>query len=34
LNNGEVERILEKYEKAPGSFLRVALPYRIPGSAR
>jgi len=30
LNSGEVESILKKYEKVPGSFLRIALPYSAP----
>lgn len=28
VNNGYVDRIIDKYEKYPGSFERVALPYR------
>jgi ABC-type amino acid transport substrate-binding protein len=27
LNDGTVERILKRYEQAPGTFLRVAPPY-------
>jgi polar amino acid transport system substrate-binding protein len=30
LNDGTIEGILSKYEKAPGEFLRAALPYQIP----
>jgi polar amino acid transport system substrate-binding protein len=29
-NNGEIEAILRKYEKIPGSFFRVAQPYQAP----
>jgi ABC-type amino acid transport substrate-binding protein len=31
LTNGEIETILRKYEKVPGSFVRVALPYQTSG---
>ncbi len=27
-NSGSIEAVIEKYEKAPGQFYRVALPYR------
>lgn len=30
LNSGRVEAILQKYEKYPGSFMRVAKPYEMP----
>lgn len=30
LNSGQMDKILDKYEKYPGSFYRVAPPYRIP----
>jgi ABC-type amino acid transport substrate-binding protein len=32
-NSGVIESLLEKYEKAPGQFYRVALPYRSIGDA-
>jgi polar amino acid transport system substrate-binding protein len=32
LNDGEIDTILKKYEKQPGSFLRVAAPYQIPAA--
>ncbi len=34
LNNGEVDPILNKYEAAPGSFYRRALPYSSPSPAQ
>jgi polar amino acid transport system substrate-binding protein len=34
LNNGEIDPILNKYEAAPGSFYRRALPYSQPGPAQ
>jgi ABC-type amino acid transport substrate-binding protein len=34
LNNGEIEAILKKYEKAPGSFFRVAPPYESAAGAQ
>lgn len=33
LNDGTVERILRRYEKNQGEYLRVALPYRLPTGA-
>lgn len=30
LTDGEIEAILQKYEKVPGSFVRSALPYQAP----
>jgi len=34
LNAGEVDGLLEKYEKVPGSFLRVASPYSAAGQSQ
>lgn len=34
LSDGTVERILRRYEQAPGTFLRVAEPYRQPAAAQ
>ncbi len=34
LNNGEIEGILKKYEKVPGSFLRIAAPYQAPTTSQ
>jgi ABC-type amino acid transport substrate-binding protein len=34
LNDGTVEKILQKYEKIPGSFLRVAPPYQMEWSPK
>lgn len=31
LNNGQIERIIKKYEPAPGAILRVSPPYAAPG---
>jgi polar amino acid transport system substrate-binding protein len=34
ISEGTIERILHKYEKAPGEHLRVALPYQVPAAAK
>ena len=34
LNDGTVERILRRYEQSPGTFLRVAPPYRQPDTTQ
>lgn len=34
INNGFVDKVVQKYEKSPGSFQRVALPYRENSASR
>jgi hypothetical protein len=33
-SEGTIERILQKYEKSPGEFLRVAPAYQMPSASK
>jgi len=34
VNNGFVDRVIDKYEKYPNSFQRVAIPYKETGASK